>query len=79
MRKVRCQSGLMGSRYFLRESYANLEEFQSYDASYSIAKRLGYESAESAWERNPLIESSVEPSDLRVMWHTTGIFKRKKY
>jgi hypothetical protein len=79
MRKVRCQSGLMGWRCFLQENYTDFEDFQYYDDLYALAKRLGYENAESIWKQNPLIESSVEPYDLRVVWNTTGIFHRKKY
>lgn len=66
MRHVRCKSGLMGSRDHLRKNYENYEEFVEWDQTYGISRRLGFQSSLQAWEANPLIEWSVEPSDLRV-------------
>jgi hypothetical protein len=65
--KVVCKSGLTGWRGRLREVYANLSEFRGYNRDFGIARRLGYDSAVSAWTANPLIEGSVNPSDLRTV------------
>jgi len=65
---VTCQSGLMGWQCKLRESYENsYAQFLRYDEIYGIAQRLGFTSAEEAWEKNPTIQGSVNPSDLRVV------------
>lgn len=65
LKRVTCRSGLNGCQRRLHEDYADLEEFRNYSRMYGIAKRLGFRSAISAWRANPLIEGSVEPSDLR--------------
>lgn len=64
-RRVRCQSGIMGERSRLQSRYYSEEEFASYCEIYNLASRLGYADATDAWESNPIIESSVNPSDLR--------------
>jgi hypothetical protein len=49
----------------LRKNYDNsFEQFKSYDEMYSIASRLGYDSAEEAWEANPVISGSADPTEL---------------
>jgi hypothetical protein len=65
-RRVRCQSGIMGERSRLRSRYSSLSEFIAYQ-QYGLAKRLGFASPELAWKANPVIESSVNPSDFRVV------------
>lgn len=62
-----CLSGLRGWRARVRSIYSDADDMKRYDAVYSIAKRLGYESAEALWFDNPLIEGSVRPDDLRVV------------
>jgi hypothetical protein len=47
----------------VRDVYGSLEELQSYDRHYSIAKRCGYSDCQSLWEANPVICGSVNPSD----------------
>lgn len=64
-RRVRCQSGQMGERSRLQSRYTNAEEWHTYSAIYGLARRLGYASEFAAWDANPVIESSVNPSDLR--------------
>lgn len=66
-RRVRCQSGLMGERSRLQSRYRNAEEWHTFSAMYGLAARLGFSSEYAAWESNPVIESSVNPSDLRVV------------
>ena len=67
MKRVKCKSGITGWQCHLQKNYANLEEFQSYNEIYFISKRLGYESAESAWEANPVVQGSTIPSDFRMV------------
>lgn len=62
---VKCLSGLRGGRYRLQTAYENLADFRRYDRVYNLARRLGCKSAKSAWDANPVIESSVEPGDYR--------------
>ncbi len=66
-RRVRCQSGQMGERSRLQSRYSNGEEWHTYSVMYGIAKRLGFSSDHAAWQANPIIESSTNPSDLRVI------------
>jgi hypothetical protein len=49
----------------LQKQYVDFEEFAAYNEMYDLARRLGFESAEEAWEANPLITGSTEPGDYR--------------
>jgi hypothetical protein len=62
-------SGLEGWQEHLQNVYANFEEFQAYDEMYGLAQRFGFETAEAAWETNPIIRGSVTPSDSGVVEH----------
>jgi hypothetical protein len=65
MARVICRSGLGGWRCRLRRNYASFAEFEAYSETYGLHGRLGFKSAEAAWEANPVVEGSVEPSDFR--------------
>ena len=73
MKQVKCKSGLTGWQDRLRNVYANFEEFESNSEIYGVATRLGYETdadgmaEEKAWNANPIIQGSVEPSDCRIV------------
>jgi len=66
-KQVRCKSGLTGSQEKLQNRYEDLEEFESYCDIYGIHTRLGFSSPKLAWKTNPTIQSSTNPSDLRVV------------
>ena len=52
----------------LRDNYDNdFEQFQSYAETYGLLQRLGFSSAEEAWEANPIITGSTDPKDFRVV------------
>lgn len=65
MKRVKCKSGVTGWQGRLRKNYSSFEEFEHYSEIYGISRRLGYQNAEEAWEDNPLIQGSVNPSDLQ--------------
>jgi hypothetical protein len=65
--RVRCKSGHMGYRTRLQNNYANFDEFRAYSIMFGIRGRLGFNSVKEAWDKNPIIEGSIEPSDLRVV------------
>lgn len=68
MRHVICKSGLKGWQGRLRKNYeSDFELFEAYSEIYAVASRLGFHSAEEAWEANPVIQGSVVPSDFRVV------------
>ena len=67
MHRVRCKSGLMGWRDRLRNQYLNFEEFRSFSEMYGLHERLDFKTASDAWEKNPLVEGSVNPSDYRTV------------
>lgn len=66
-------------RKHLHRNYAHFAEFAAYSGTYNLAARLGYDSPESAWMDDPLIEGSVEPRDFRVVppaehfWLPSGV------
>ena len=47
----------------LRKVYRSLEELKAYDRVYGVVYRLGFTTAEEAWEKNPLIGGSVHSKD----------------
>jgi hypothetical protein len=52
----------------LRKNYDNnFEQWEMYDRNYSLAQRLGFNSAEEAWEANPVIQGGVDPADFSVV------------
>lgn len=66
--KVKCKSGLTGWRMRLQAVYnGNLGDWLAYSCTYGLAQKLGYETAQDAWEANPMIEGSTDPSDYRVV------------
>lgn len=67
MKRVICQSGVEGYECKLQENYTSLEEFESYSEMYGLHTRLGYETAEEAWEANPTIQGSVNSEDFRTV------------
>lgn len=64
-RRVRCASGVFGTRSRLQARYDNFLQFQEYSNMYGIHLKLGYKNSATAWRENPIIESSVVASDLR--------------
>jgi hypothetical protein len=69
-KSVRCKSGIMGSRYLLKDCYSDFDEFEGYCDIYNFHTRLGYKTPESAWKHNPMIESSINCSDFRKVKKT---------
>ena len=66
VRPVKCKSGLMGWQARLRENYDNsFDQWEAYARVYGLTERLGYETPEEAWEANPVIQGSTNPSDFR--------------
>ena len=65
MKFIDCASGVRGWQARLHSVYDSLAEFQAYDEIYGQAQRFGYDSAVACWRDNPVIEGSVNPSDLR--------------
>jgi len=47
----------------LRDNYENIDEFVDYSDIYGLAERLGYETAQEAWDANPIIQYGVNPKD----------------
>ena len=65
MKQVICKSGSTGHSGRLNKNYSGFEEFERYSETYGLAKRLGYKSAKTAWQANPIVEWSTNPSDFR--------------
>ena len=62
---VKCKSGLHGWQGRLHEVYNSLDEFEAYCNLRQIHIRLGFTSITRCWEANPVVQGSVNPSDLR--------------
>ena len=63
--RVRCKSGLMGWRTRLRNNYENFDEWEGNSDMWGLSMRLGYSNPLRAWNANPIIEGSINPSDFR--------------
>jgi hypothetical protein len=68
MKTVICKSGIKGWQEKLQKVYVDYGDFCNYDVNYNISKRLGYASSKIAWKKNPVIQASVIPSDLRKVF-----------
>lgn len=44
----------------------DFEQFRVYDAMYNLSERLNFSSPEEAWEANPVVQGSTNPSDYKV-------------
>jgi hypothetical protein len=63
----------MGWRGKLQDQYSSWDEFKNCSDIYGLVKRLGYKTAKAAWEDNPMVEGSVDPSDYRkVRWDSVA-------
>lgn len=51
----------------VQDVYDSFEELESYDETYGIAKRLGFKDAVELWEKNPKIQGTTNPKDLKVV------------
>ncbi len=67
MKRVKCKSGIEGWQDKLQNVYDSWENFNDFASTWGIHKRLGYHSAKDAWEVNPTIQGSTDPSDLCVV------------
>jgi hypothetical protein len=65
IKTVICKSGAEGYQMRLHDSYDSFEDFESYSNMYGLHEKLGYKTAKNAWNKNPLIEGSTNPSDYR--------------
>jgi hypothetical protein len=63
MKRVKCKSGIYGSQGKLQKMYSSYKEFESYDEMFGLARRLGFDTAQDAWDENPTIQVSVNPDD----------------
>lgn len=66
MKRVKTKrSGINGYQCRLQDSYDNYQQFKALAEMYGIHTRLGYKTVKGAWQRNPMVEGSVIPADLR--------------
>lgn len=65
-KQIRCPgSGLVGWQGKLQDQYKTADELVSFSHTYGLHTRLDYQTPEEAWEDNPTIQGSIEPSDFR--------------
>lgn len=55
-------SGLSGWVTRLRTNYNSYQEWECASEIYGLVAKLGYKDAETAWEANPIVCGSVDPS-----------------
>lgn len=66
LKRVKCQSGIMGTQCKLRDNYdGDAVVWEMASELYGLHTKLGYETPELAWADNPTIQVSVNPSDFR--------------
>jgi hypothetical protein len=47
----------------LQNEYSDFEEFERYDEMYNLSHRLGFDSAQEAWDANPNVKGSTDPNE----------------
>ena len=47
----------------VQDVYDSLSELEMYDRIYGVVQRCGYTTAWDMWEKNPVIDGSVNPRD----------------
>lgn len=62
---VKCKSGLRGWQGRLKEVYKNFDEFEAWCETHGIHVRLGFGDMRQCWLKNPVVQGSVNPADLR--------------
>jgi hypothetical protein len=63
IKKAKCQSGLIGYQCKLQDSYESYTVWDGCANTWGLHLKLGFDSARGAWNANPTIQGSVEPSD----------------
>ena len=63
LKRVKCKSGIMGTQYRLQDGYENFTVWAYYADLRNLHVKLGFKTIKEAWDTNPLIQSSVNPSD----------------
>jgi hypothetical protein len=51
----------------LQKVYSSFEEWKDFSEMYGLAKRLGFKDEKEAWDKNPMIQGSVNPKDYKVV------------
>lgn len=61
--RIKTKSGVDGWQDKLQNVYSSFEEFEACSDCYGLSTRLGYKTARQAWDDNPTVQGSVNPSD----------------
>lgn len=62
-KQVVTKSGLKGWQGRLQDQYECWDDFASCAEIYNLHKRLGYSTPQEAWDDNPVVQGSTNPSD----------------
>ena len=65
IKTVTCKSGNTGWQAHLHDIFLDYEDFRKHSDTYNLATRLGYTDSLTAWNANPVVEGSHNPSDYR--------------
>ena len=65
MSRVTCRSGIKGYQARLHQLYSDYGEWVLFSEIYNLTERLGFKNTREAWDKNPIIQGSVNPSDYR--------------
>ena len=61
--KVKTYNGLCCWQGRLRDNYANFQEWENYAEMFALHLRLGCNTPQEAWDKNPTIQLSRQPTD----------------
>ncbi len=68
IKRVKTQSGIDGWQDKLHKVYGNVfGEFLEYCEIFNLHTRLGFKTPKQAWAKNPTVQGSVNPFDLRTV------------
>jgi methyl-accepting chemotaxis protein len=51
----------------IRENFASVKDFSAYNHVYGLTQRLNYKTVEEAWEANPYVQWSQDPTQFKII------------
>lgn len=64
--------------YHLQSNYDDFAEFEYYNDMYNLAERLGFESAQEAWDKNPKVNVTTNVEEFKIVPEDTPVTEHKQ-
>lgn len=64
--------------YHLQSNYDDFAEFEYYNDMFNLAERLGFESAQEAWDKNPKVNVTTNVEEFKIVPEDTPVTEHKQ-